>query len=112
MPIIDLATLEDRMGGAVGVTTEVTAVAKRGSGLRPRVTGEQIVFPELLSVTIIDGIPNDQLVLTELPQGYFWKITVYHNNDAPYRINAVLPAGDGPFTISELISVDPVTGTY
>lgn len=109
MPIINLTTLQDVLGGTVGVTSELTAIAARGYGLPPRRTGEAIVYPQQITITFIDGVPNQQLVLTTLPAGYYWKIVVFHPSDPPYRVNALVPAGAGPFNFSELISVNPRT---
>jgi hypothetical protein len=109
MPIINLTTLQDALGGVTPVTATVTAIASLATRSVPRVSGEQIIFPQEIKVKIINGVPQNQLELTTLPPNYYWELDVFHAGDAPYRLNVVVPSGDGPFNFSELIVVDPST---
>lgn len=109
MAVINLTTLQDILGGTIPVTATVTAIASRATRSLPRVAGEQIIFPQQIVVKIVKGVPEQVLELTTLPPNYYWELDVFHAGDAPYRLNVVVPAGEGPFAFSELIVVDPTT---
>jgi hypothetical protein len=109
MPIINLTTLQDTLGGAAPVSAIVTAVAARASKNIPRVVGQQVIFPQDVVVKIISGVPQSDLNLATLPAGYYWELDVFHAGDAPYRLNVIVPEGDGPFDFEDLIEVVPET---
>lgn len=109
MAVVNLATFEDVLGGTAPVNAVLTATVYRGLVRAVRVDGDEVLFPEDIKIKIVNGVPAEPFVLLQLPADCYWKIDVTSKNDAPLRINAILPLGDGPFDIDQLILVDPKT---
>lgn len=109
MPIINLSTLQDVLGGTEAVNGTVTAYVYRGTQRAIRMSGEDVVFPAPVTVELINGIPQDDFELTSIPVDCYWKIIVWADSKSPLRRDVILPAGAGPFDFDELVDVDPST---
>jgi hypothetical protein len=109
MPIINLTTLQDALGGTEAVNATVTAYVYRGTNRAVRVSGEDVIFPAPVTVDIIDGIPQENFELLTLPAECHWKIIVWSDKNTPLRRDVTVPAGAGPFDFDELVDVDPST---
>ena len=107
MPIINLTTLQDVLGGTERVDAIVTAVIYRGEKQAIRIEDDEVIFPEPVRVKIVDGDPVEPFILLPLDADCHYKLDVFVDGTYPYRANVLLPAGDGPFDISELVVVDP-----
>ena len=109
MAIVNLTTLQDVLGGADPVDAIFTATIYRGDKQAIRIVDEEVIFPDPVRVKLVGGIPVEPLILDVLDPDCHYKIDVFVDGTSPYRANVVLPAGDGPFDISELVIVDPST---
>ena len=109
MPVVNLVTLQDVLGGTEPVDAIVTATVYRGSIQAIRIQDDEVTFPDDIRIKIVNGEPIEPLVLEHLEADCYYKIDVFVSGTQPYRANVVLPAGDGPFDIADLIVVDPTT---
>lgn len=109
MAIVNLTTFQDILGGTEPVDAVLTAMVYRGKTRAIRVAGDEVTFPEAIKLKLIAGVPETPLILLPLDADCHWKIEVTSKNDAPFRLNGILPLGDGPFEIEDLILVDPAT---
>lgn len=109
MPVVNLVTLQDVLGGTEPVDAIVTATVYRGSVQAIRIKDDEVTFPDDIRVKVVNGVPVEPLILEHLEADCYYKIDVFVSGTQPYRANVVLPAGDGPFDIADLIVVDPTT---
>lgn len=109
MAIVNLTTLQDVLGGAEPVDAIFTATIYRGDKQAIRIVDDEVIFPDPVRVKLVGGIPVEPLILDVLDPDCHYKIDVFVDGTSPYRANVVLPAGPGPFDISELVVVDPST---
>lgn len=109
MAVVNLTTLQDVLGGTEAVDAIVTAVIYRGDKQAIRIVDDEVVFPEPVRVKIVAGTPVEPFILLPLDPDCHYKLDVFVDGTHPYRANVVLPAGEGPFDISELVVVDPTT---
>ena len=109
MAIVNLTTLQDVLGGTQAVDAIVTAIIYRGDKQAIRIVDEEVIFPEPVRVKIVAGEPVEPFILLPLDPDCHYKLDVFVDGTYPYRANVILPAGDGPFDISELVVVDPAT---
>lgn len=109
MPVINLATLQDILGGTEPINGSLTAYVYRGAFRAIRLDGENVIFPAPVTVEIVNGTPVDDLVLSVLPADCYWKILVWSDQKSPLRRNVVVPGDVGPYDFDELIDVDPST---
>lgn len=109
MPVINLVTLQDILGGAELVNAIVTATVYRGDIQAIRIKDDEVVFPDDVRIKIVNGTPVEPLVLEYLDADCYYKIDIFVSGTQPYRANVVLPGGDGPFDIADLTVVDPST---
>lgn len=109
MAVVNLSTLQDVLGGTEPVDAIVTAVIYRGDKQAIRIEDDEVIFPDPVRVKIVNGTPVEPLILLPLDPDCHYKLDVFVDGTYPYRANVVLPAGEGPFDISELVVVDPST---
>lgn len=109
MPIINLTTLQDALGGTEAITATVTAYVYRGTNRAVRVSGEDIIFPAPVTVEILNGVPQDDFELASIPADCYWKIIVWSDSKTPLRRDVILPVGAGPFDFDELVDIVPTT---
>lgn len=109
MPIVNLTTLQDVLGGTEPVDAIVTAIIYRGAIQAIRIKDDTVIFPDDVRIKIINGVPVEPLILEHLEPDCYYKIDVFVAETRPYRANVVLPNGVGPFDIEDLIVVDPTT---
>ncbi len=109
MAVVNLTTLQDVLGGTEAVDAIVTAVIYRGDKQAIRIVDDEVVFPEPVRVKIVAGIPVEPFILLPLDPDCHYKLDIFVDGTYPYRANVILPAGNGPFDISELVVVDPIT---
>lgn len=109
MAVVNLTTLQDVLGGTEAVDAIVTAVIYRGDKQAIRIVDDEVIFPEPVRVKIVAGVPVEPFILLPLDADCHYKLDVFVDGTYPYRANVVLPAGEGPFDISELVVVDPAT---
>ena len=109
MAVVNLTTLQDVLGGTEPVDAIVTAVIYRGDKQAIRIEDDEVIFPEPIRVKIVNGEPIEPFILLPLDADCHYKLDVFVDGTYPYRANVVLPTGDGPFDISELVVVDPAT---
>lgn len=109
MPVINLTTLKDILGGTTPVNATVSAYVYRGTSRAIRMSGEDVIFPAPVVVEVIDGVPADDLVLSVLPADCYWKLIIWTDQKSPLRRNVVVPGNVGPYDFDELVDVDPAT---
>ena len=109
MAVVNLTTLQDVLGGTEPVDAVVTAVIYRGDKQAIRIEDDEVIFPEPVRVKIVAGEPVEPFILLPLDPDCHYKLDVFVDGTYPYRANVILPAGEGPFDISELVVVDPST---
>jgi hypothetical protein len=109
VPVINLTTLQDVLGGTEPVDAIVTAVIYRGEKQAIRIEDDEVIFPEPVRVKIVNGEPVEPFILLPLDADCHYKLDVFVDGTYPYRASVILPAGDGPFDISELVVVNPST---
>jgi len=109
MPIINLSTLKDILGGTSPVSATISAYVYRGGQRAVRYVGEDVIFPAPVTVDIINGVPQHDLNLATIPIDCYWKIIVWSDSKTPLRRDVILPAGTGPFDFDELVDIDPST---
>ena len=109
MAIVNLTTLQDVLGGTESVDAIVTAIIYRGDKQAIRIVDDEVIFPDPVRVKIVAGVPVEPFILLPLDPDCHYKLDVFVDGTYPYRANVILPAGDGPFNISELVVVDPAT---
>lgn len=109
MAIVNLTTLQDVLGGTTPVDAIFTATIYRGDRQAIRIVDDEVVFPDPVRVKLVGGIPVEPLILDVLDPDCHYKIDVFVDGTSPYRANVVLPAGEGPFDISDLVVVNPTT---
>lgn len=109
MAVVNLTTLQDVLGGTEPVDAIVTAVIYRGEKQAIRIEDDEVIFPEPIRVKIVNGEPVEPFILLPLDADCHYKLDVFVDGAYPYRANVILPTGEGPFDISELVVVDPVT---
>lgn len=109
MAVVNLTTLQDVLGGTEPVDAIVTAVIYRGDKQAIRIVDDEVVFPEPVRVKIVAGVPVEPLILLPLDPDCHYKLDVFVDGTYPYRANVILPPGEGPFNIEDLIVVDPTT---
>lgn len=109
MAVVNLTTLQDVLGGTESVDAIVTAVIYRGDKQAIRIVDDEVIFPEPVRVKIVAGVPVEPFILLPLDPDCYYKLDVFVDGTYPYRANVILPAGDGPFDISELVIVNPAT---
>jgi hypothetical protein len=109
MPVINLTTLRDVLGGTTPVNASVSAYVYRGATRAIRLSGDDVIFPGPVSVDIVNGVVSTNLILTAIPADCYWRIIIWTDQKSPLRRNVILPAGAGPFDFDELIDVDPST---
>lgn len=109
MAVVNLTTLQDVLGGTEPVDAIVTAVIYRGDKQAIRIVDDEVIFPEPITVKIVAGVPVEPFILLPLEPDCYYKLDVFVDGTYPYRANVVLPYGEGPFDISEMIIVDPAT---
>lgn len=109
MAVVNLTTLQDVLGGTEPVDAIVTAVIYRGDKQAIRIVDDEVIFPEPITVKIVSGVPVEPFILLPLEPDCHYKLDVFVDGTYPYRANVVLPPGEGPFDISEMIIVDPAT---
>lgn len=109
MAVVNLTTLQDVLGGTESVDAIVTAVIYRGDKQAIRIVDDEVIFPEPVRVKIVAGVPVEPFILLPLDPDCHYKLDVFVDGTYPYRANVILPEGDGPFDISELVVVDPTT---
>lgn len=109
MAIVNLATLQDVLGGTTPVDAIFTATIYRGDKQAIRIVNDEVIFPDPVRVKLVAGVPVEPLILDILDPDCHYKIDIFVDGTTPYRANVVLPGGPGPFDISELVVVDPVT---
>jgi hypothetical protein len=107
--VVNLTTLQDVLGGTESVDAIVTAIIYRGDKQAIRIVDDEVIFPDPVRVKIVAGVPVEPFILLPLDPDCHYKLDVFVDGTYPYRANVILPAGDGPFDISELVVVDPVT---
>jgi hypothetical protein len=107
--VVNLTTLQDVLGGTEPVDAVVTAVIYRGDKQAIRIEDDEVIFPEPVRVKIVAGEPVEPFILLPLDPDCHYKLDVFVDGTYPYRANVILPAGEGPFDISELVVVDPST---
>lgn len=109
MAVVNLTTLQDVLGGTQAVDAIVTAIIYRGDKQAIRIVDDEVIFPEPVRVKIVAGVPVEPFILLPLDPDCHYKLDVFVDGTYPYRANVILPAGAGPFDISELVVVDPAT---
>ena len=109
MAVVNLTTLQDVLGGTAPVDAIFTATIYRGDKQAIRIVNDEVVFPDPVRVKLVGGVPVEPLILDILDPDCYYKIDVFVDGTHPYRANVILPAGDGPFDISELVIVSPAT---
>jgi hypothetical protein len=107
--VVNLTTLQDVLGGTEPVDAVVTAVIYRGDKQAIRIEDDEVIFPEPVRVKIVAGEPVEPFILLPLDPDCHYKLDVFVDGTYPYRANVILPVGDGPFDISELVVVNPST---
>jgi hypothetical protein len=109
MPVINLSTLKDILGGTTPINATVSAYVYRGTQRAVRYSGEDVIFPAPVTIDIINGTPQPDLQLAAIPADCYWKIIIWSDSRSPLRRDVIVPAGAGPFDFDELIDVDPST---
>lgn len=109
MAIVNLTTLQDVLGGSEPVDSIVTAVIYRGDKQAIRIVDDEVVFPAPVRVKLVAGVPVEPFILDHLDPDCHYKLDVFVDGTSPYRANVVLPAGDGPFDLQDLVIVNPTT---
>jgi len=109
MPVINLSTLKDILGGTTPVNATVSAYVYRGTQRAVRYSGEDVIFPAPVTIDIINGTPQPDLQLAAIPADCYWKIIIWSDSRSPLRRDVILPAGAGPFDFDELVDVDSTT---
>lgn len=109
MPIINLSTLQDVLGGTEAVNGTVTAYVYRGTQRAVRMSGEDVIFPAAVTVELLNGVAQDVFTLSAIPADCYWKIIVWSDSKSPLRRDVILPVGAGPFDFDELVDIIPTT---
>lgn len=109
MPVVNLTTLQDVLGGTEPVDAIVTATIYRGAIQAIRIKDDTVLFPDDVRIKIVNGVPVEPLILEHLDPDCHYKIDVFVAGTKPYRANIVLPNGSGPFDVQDLVVVDPDT---
>lgn len=109
MPVINLSTLKDILGGTSPVSATISAYVYRGTQRAVRYVGEDVIFPAPVTVDILSGVLQHDLDLATIPADCYWKIIVWSDSKTPLRRDVILPAGPGPFDFDELIDIIPET---
>ena len=109
MPIVNVTTLQDILGGTATTDAIFTAYMMRSGTRAVRVQDEEVIFPAQVNVKFVDGEPEEQIELEAPPVNCYWSIRIKGPERVLLRTNVILPAGAGPFDFDELIEVDPET---
>jgi len=109
MPVINLTTLKDVLGGTTPVNASVSAYVYRGATRAIRLSGDDVIFPGPVSVEIVNGVVSTNFNLAAIPADCYWRIIIWTDQKSPLRRNVILPAGAGPFDFDQLIDVNPST---
>lgn len=109
MPVINLNTLKDILGGTAPVNANVSAYVYRGATRAIRLSGEDVIFPGPVSIDIVNGVTSADFILPNIPIDCYWKIIIWTDQKSPLRRDVIVPAGSGPFDFDELIDIIPTT---
>jgi hypothetical protein len=109
MPIINVTTLQDILGGTAPTDAIFTAYMMRTGTRAVRVLDDEVIFPAQINVKFVDGEPEEPIELETPPADCYWSIRIKGPERVLLRTNVILPAGAGPFDFDELIEVDPTT---
>lgn len=110
MPIINVTTLQDILGGTAPTDAIFTAYMMRSGTRAVRVQADEVIFPAQIHVNFVDGIPQEVIELETPPADCYWSIRIKGPERVLLRTNVILPIGPGPFDFDELIEVIPETG--
>jgi hypothetical protein len=109
MPIINVTTLQDILGGTAPTDAIFTAYMMRSGTRAVRVQDDEVIFPAQVNVKFVGGVPEEQIELETPPADCYWSIRIKGPERVLLRANVILPIGEGPFDFDELIEVDPET---
>jgi hypothetical protein len=109
MPIINVTTLQDILGGTAPADALFTAYMMRASSRAVRVQDDEVIFPAQVYVKFVDGEPEEPIELETPPADCYWSIRIKGPERVLLRTNVILPLGAGPFDFDELIEVIPET---
>lgn len=116
MPVINVRSLADALGGPTVVNATISATMYGFVDDRQtpaiRIAGENITFPAAVTVELVAGEPVVDLALDRAPAGFWWKIVASSVTDGrrgALKIDVLLPGGSGPFDFDDLLIIDPNT---
>lgn len=109
MPIINLTTLQDILGGTELIDATVTAYVAKNGARAVRYADDEVIFPAPVVVEIVAGVVEEDFELLTLPAEYYWNLVITTDNKIPLRRTVVVPGNVGPYDFDELVDVDPNT---
>ena len=111
MTQIDLTSFVTTIGIPGEIPHEVFAIFTPWAGAGPvqRLTGASFVVPDAVRVRLVDGVPEEPIIVTPNNGEYCWRATVT-SNDPDFKVTRYVTVQDVPIVeFEDLIDVNPQT---
>lgn len=111
MTVITIETLAAALGlpGAAAVDATISCVPWAGRRPAIRVDGAEVIVPDVISLTVTDGVLSDPFELLPNDGTWCWRITVATRNPRSSLVRFVTVPASGPVDFGALTQVDPTT---
>lgn len=104
VPVVNLLFAHDSSRATL------TYVVRRNRRDAAYIQGPTIVAPSVQTLLLVGGEPLEELVFEHLPEGFYYHIELTAPNQPLWTSNVILPPGNGPVDLNQLVTVDGGTG--